>query len=220
MDNKSFIATIAILLLLISLLAEIQVGKVAEADPFFIYKTVNPVPGTIPPIITILSPQNNTIYSPNEVIVSFNVSKPQLAAWDSSIIGVEYTSDNDTIQIFSIWKDGSASSASAIPEFNTTFALPSLPIGNHSLTVKADGVVLKADVLEIFYMNSSSTTFFTVGTPPTPQPSPALASLNYYGDAQQTELMLLGTLALTLGLGSLAYFYFEKGEKGKSKLEK
>jgi hypothetical protein len=59
MIKKSFIAVIAILFILISLLAGPQIAKVAKADPFFIFHQVDPVPGTIPPTITILSPQSN-----------------------------------------------------------------------------------------------------------------------------------------------------------------
>lgn len=91
-----------------------------------------------------------------------------MASWESSIIDIEYTLDNATAQVFSMWNQESAGpeGIAGIPEFNTTFTLPSLPTGNHNLTVSAEGVELNFSPLEIFYINSSSTTFFTVGTPP------------------------------------------------------
>jgi hypothetical protein len=36
--------------------------KMAEANPFFAYTFIEPIPETIPPKITILSPQNNSAY--------------------------------------------------------------------------------------------------------------------------------------------------------------
>jgi hypothetical protein len=62
MANKMF-AAITNLFTVASLLVALQV-EVAKADPFFMWTPVDPPPGSIPPTITILSPQNNTIYSP------------------------------------------------------------------------------------------------------------------------------------------------------------
>ena len=176
MSDKAFIAAITVSLLLISSLAGMLAVEVAEANPFFMFHQVDQVPGTIPPNITIYSPKNNTAYSSNNITVSFNVDRPQLnGCRGTAIIDVKYTLDGATTQAFSIWRGNSASNSNAIPEYNTTFALPSLPAGTHSLTVYADAVVYVVD-LDIFFINSSSTTLFATSTQPrepTPTPSPS-----------------------------------------------
>jgi hypothetical protein len=55
MIKKSFIAVVTILLLVISILAELQVFEVVEANPYY------------PPIWKVESPQNNTIYNTNNI---------------------------------------------------------------------------------------------------------------------------------------------------------
>ena len=170
---KKLLATTIIIALIVTFVVGMQVIEVVVADPFWIYKIIDPIPGTIPPVITIISPLNNTTYPSDGIIASFNVSKPQLGTRASSIIDVTYTLDGETVQAFTIWKNGSASSGSGIPRFNTTFSLPSLHAGKHSLTVEANGVVFAGGEsgLDIFFINSNSTTFFTVGIPSTSQPS-------------------------------------------------
>ena len=172
-------ATIIILAFLISLVDGMQVVEVAKANPFFIFHQVDPVPGTIPPNITISSPQNNTVCSSDKITVSFNVSRPQLGTCDTAIIDIKYTLDSETIQAFTIWRGGSASNSWAIPEFNTTFTSPSLPTGNHHFTVTAEGVVYAGN-MSIFFIDGSSTTSFAIGTQPlqlspNPTQTPTLA---------------------------------------------
>ena len=174
MSIKAFIAAITVSVILISIACGMLSVEVAEANPFFMFHLVDQVPGTIPPNITISSPKNNTVYSLDNIIVTFNVDRPQLdGCRGTAIIDVKYTLDGGTTQAFSIWRGNSASNSNAIPEYNTTFTLPSLPTGNHSLTVYAEGVVYVVD-LDIFFINSSSTTFFATGTQPN-EPSPSLS---------------------------------------------
>jgi hypothetical protein len=169
--NKSFIAAVTIALMLISTFG-LQLVKEARADPFFIFHQVDPVPGTIPPNITISSPQNNTVYASNEVTISFDVNKPELGACQANIIDVTYILDNERTDAFSIWRGGSASNAWAVPEFNTSFVSPWLPAGTHSLTVSAQGVVYCGG-MDIFFINSSSTTLFIITSTQALKSSPA-----------------------------------------------
>ena len=194
--KRTALAIALILALSVSLMVGVFV-KVVEADPFFIFKNIDPIPGTIPPNITISSPQNNTGYSSDKITVSFNVSKPQLGKFGTSIIDITYTLDNVTVQVFTIWKGESASSSSGIPEFNTTFTLPSLTTGNHSFTVKANGVVF-ASGLDIFFMNSSSTTFFTIAEEPEPQQSEPFPTAYSMGTVGIIILILLGAIVYIL----------------------
>ena len=140
-----------------------QVVKVAEANPFWMFHLIDPIPGAIPPKIIIFDPLNNTAYSSDNITMSFYVDRPKLDMKGSSIINVTYTLDDKTVQAFTIWKDGGAGSDSGIPNFNMSFSSPSLSTGNHYLTVYAEGVVF-AGGLNIFFMNSSSTILFAIGT--------------------------------------------------------
>ena len=85
--KKSFIATITILFILISLLAEIQI-EVIDANPYvddYVYNDILPPTGTQPPKVTIHSPQNHSLHQQN-VTLNFDVSIPN-------------PSDNKSIQI-------------------------------------------------------------------------------------------------------------------------
>jgi hypothetical protein len=170
MNKKTFMATIIISAFFVSLVAGMQVVEVAKANPFFAFNQIEPIPGTIPPNITIISPQNNTAYTSDKIAVIFNVSRPLLGTCNTAIIDIKYTLDNETTQAFTIWSGNSASNAWAIPEYYTTITSPSLPTGNHNLTVTAEGVVYTGN-MSIFFIDGASTTFFTTGTQPL-QPSP------------------------------------------------
>ena len=215
MIKKSVIAICSIFLLVISILSAMQV-EVVEANPFWIYDLIEPIPGTIPPKITMFSPQNSTVYSSDNITISFYVDKPKLDKHDSSIINITYTLDDKTVQAFTIWKNGGAGSDSGIPNFNTSFTSPPLSTGNHNLTVYAEGVLF-AGGLAIFFMNSSSTIFFTIGTPSL-EPSPTQSSIptlqptvntDTYVDYVVSNLpYILGIIAIVIVviLGLLVYF--------------
>jgi hypothetical protein len=131
MTLQPSMATIIILAFLVSLGASMQAVELVLADPFFIFHPVDPLPGTIPPTITIVSPQNNQTYYTDKVVICFNVSKPQLGNCETAIIEVKYTIDSVTTEAFSIWRQTggegvSASSSWAVPEFDTIFTSPSL----------------------------------------------------------------------------------------------
>ena len=173
--NGKSIAKIAVLLLLI-FLADVQVVEVARANPFppFFHK-VDPIPGAISPRITISSPQNNTVSSSNSITVNFNVSKPQPPKWNSSIIEIRYTLDGRSNLLYYVGYEKTPSGIPGITQYNTTFTLSYLPIGNHNLTIIAEGVVANYKTQELFYLNSYSTVLFATGTQPL-QPSPPSAT--------------------------------------------
>ena len=159
------------ILVIIFLIEPIAQDVIVEANPYWIFKRVDPVPGATIPGITVLSPKNSTAYLPNGVTISFRVSKPYLAGWETALTEINCTIDSNKTQLFSIWHQ----SVSAIPDFGYNLTLSSLPLGNHSITVEAEGNVYRSGPLEIFFLNSSSTTFFTVDTHPSqPIPSPSI----------------------------------------------
>lgn len=174
--TKKSMAGIAVILLLSSLVG-LQAVEVVKANPFWIFHPIEPIPGTVPPRIIIFNPQNNTAYSSDNITISFYLDKPKLDMHDSSIINITYTLDDKTEQAFTIWKNGGAGSDSGIPNFNTSFISPTFSTGNHRLTVYAEGVVF-AGGLNIFFINSSSTIFFAIGTQPfQPSPTPTTTPL-------------------------------------------
>jgi len=203
-------------ILAVSILIGIQAVEVTNANPFFMYQTIDPIPGAIPPTITINSPNNNSVYSPGNLTFSFNVSKPQLdssianspARYYAYITSIYYTLDNgNETRVYYNYNNGVGSKG--VPEFNTTITLPSLSIGSHSIKVKAYGIV-NPDHLYIFGMESNSTTFFTIENQPITQTSVIENLLN------PTSLIaiLSSIAALSIVLISLVY---SKRRKGKSR---
>jgi hypothetical protein len=161
--KKTFIAATVMLAFLLSLVSGMQTLKVAKANPFFMFNQVDPDPSTIPPRITISSPQNDTLYSSDSIAINFEVNRPLLGTCDTDIFDVKYTLDNEAaVQAFTIWHGNSASNTNAVPEFGASYTSPSLPAGNHRLTVTAEGVVYVGN-LSIFFIGSSSTTLFATG---------------------------------------------------------
>ncbi len=196
---------------LLTLVVGMQVVEIVEANAFWIYKTVDPIPGAVPPTIIMLNPQNNSVCSPDEVAVSFNVSKPQFGTSFTSITYVYYAVDNgEDIKLYSPYINGSGTTG--VPEFNTTFILPSLSTGNHVLTVKAHGVVLPGG-LDIFYMNSSSTTFFTVDSQPAQLSPTSSQSINSDYSLNPLFLPAIFSVVVIVVVASFTIVYFKRHNK-------
>jgi len=173
MSKKAFIATITISLIFVSTLVSLQTFQEVKANPFFIYHQIDQVAGTIPPNVTISSPQNGSLQTP-EVNISFHVDRPILNECSTDLISINYSLDDQSFEAFSIWHGGS-SSVSPIKEYRTTLVTTSLGYGNHSLRVSAEGVV-NAENMSYFLIDSSSTTYFIEGNSPTPTIAPTLTS--------------------------------------------
>jgi hypothetical protein len=161
--KRTALALTLTLVLLMAIMFGVQFVTVVEANPFFMFDYIDPIPGAIPPTITISNPQNSTVYSSDIITVSLNISKPQQAGWISSITEVEYSLDNHApVRIYYYWW---SNEGSGTPEFNTIFSLYLLSPGQHSLTVKADAAVRTWTTMEIFWIRGTSTTIFTAGAP-------------------------------------------------------
>jgi hypothetical protein len=160
--KRTALAVMLVSSLLFSLAAGLLVVKEAKANAFFIFTSVDPIPGTIPPIITVSSPQNNTLYNSNTVYVSFNVSKPQPPrSLDAGINSVRYTLDGNRTGLY-YCTHYSSDYPPGLPQFSYSKNL-TLPEGTHTLLIEAGGVVLPGD-MTIFGMGSSVRVFFTVDT--------------------------------------------------------
>jgi len=193
--------------LAVSILIGTQVVRVAEANPYWIWKTIDPVPGAIPPTITVLNPKNYTTYSQNEFAVDFVVSVPMLNKSDIQGRGVvsdiTYSIDNGPV----IQSSTIDSSQSVNPKYETNVSLHSLLQGDHNLIVRANGLVLiSSPEMEKFYISSSSTTFFTIGTPSTaPQrPNGHLLSPAF--------LAAITIVIVIVAVASIALVYFKRGK--------
>jgi hypothetical protein len=93
---KRGVAAAFVSALLLSLTAGVLVVEEAKANPFIIFEAATPIPGTIPLIITMSSPENNTEYTSNNVHLSFNITKPQPPTdLEAGITVVRYTLDNN-----------------------------------------------------------------------------------------------------------------------------
>ncbi len=136
-----------------------QLPDVARANPWFIFTQTEPVEGTVPPIINILSPKNNTAYNSDTVLFSFSVTGPKPPV--DLPIGFRminyYLDDNYTVLEYSIKVN--SSSTSEVPQYTYSVNL-TLPKGGHYIKVDADGVVFPGN-LSIFDVGSSSTVIFT-----------------------------------------------------------
>jgi hypothetical protein len=202
--RKIRFVTVAVCAILVLIVAGMQVIELVDANPYWIYKQVNPLPDTIPPTITMFSPLNNATYSSGRITVSFNVSRPQLATSWTNIFLINYTLDNkqnivvysENLNVNTLDREGTQT-----PEFKTTFTLPILPTGNHTLTVQALGAVVPSH-LEIFYINSTSTTFFTVETRQSLQESQTNYLLNQTFLTAIVSVIVIAIVALV----SLVYF--------------
>jgi hypothetical protein len=160
--KRTALAVTLVLSLLFSLEAGLLVVHEAKANPFIIFEATDPIPGTVPPIITVFCPQNNTVYHSGTVLLSFNVSKPQPpTSLDSGINFVRYILDGNYTALYFL-NHYSSGSPPGLLTFNCSENL-TLPEGCHTLVIEANGVVLPGN-MTIFGMSSSSTISFTVDT--------------------------------------------------------
>jgi len=152
---------LTLILTLFSVTFGVQAVKEAKANPFIIFEPATPIPGTIPPIITMSSPENNTAYESNNFYLSFNITKPQPPiALESGITVVRYTLDNNRTGLY-FCNHYSSDYPPGIPKFSYSKNL-TIPEGNHTLVVYSRGVVLPGNST-LYSVSSSSTVFFTIG---------------------------------------------------------
>jgi hypothetical protein len=205
---------LAIMLMLALLFSSVELVKMAEANFMWIFATVDPVPGTIPPNISIIKPQNNTSYSSNNITVSFSVRTAELDDWASFIHIVEYSLDEGNLI--------PVNNSEVLELFDAALNLTLLPSGKHSLTVTAEVVVYRGEPMEKFFLDTNSTVYFSIGsedystTPsPSPEPTPTPTDPNMGPTSPpdreplltQEQVLIIGVTisVLAVGLGLLVY---------------
>ncbi len=144
--------------LLITAVAGTQIVNLAEANP---HLYMDPPKNAKPPVITILSPENNTALPNNEVPFAFTVSPPDLeSGWSMSLGGVKYREDWNNADIILSGPRGS--------QFNFSTMLKYVPEGNRSIRIGVistfwryeDGIPLSYDLW------TEALASFTVDTAP------------------------------------------------------
>jgi hypothetical protein len=169
MNKKTIKAAIALSITIILMVAGANFVINVKANPFMLYHHIDPIPGTIPPSITIFGPQNNTVLNSNSVYFGFNASKPQPPVlMEVGIIIITYSQDNsEPTDLYSIYNRNMTFRNGVPPglqDFNYSTNL-TLPQGNHQISIHTYNVALSND-LGMFGMDSYATVFFTINTSP------------------------------------------------------
>ena len=153
---KKLLATTIILVILLAIAISTIGFDAVDANPFGLAKQINPPPDAKPPIVSIQSPRNNTSYS-GTFNISFSVEEPQYFS-STAIANVWYTIDNTTISIpYEHWTLTQGPGAS---QYSTSIIAPTLPAGNHSLKIRAQGG--SYDFYNFFLIDGYSQVYFTV----------------------------------------------------------
>ena len=200
---------------LLSLLMVSQAISIVSANPWFMSKQIDPPSGAIPPIISINNPKNNAIYS-GTFNISFSVKKAQYSNYFSDIFDVTYIIDNESVTI------PHNGDVLAISQYTTSFVVPTLANGNHSLTAKARGIVYELFSV-FFYMDSSSQVYFvtsdnsTQTNPPNETINEGSASNNpATSGVSNTKLVVAIVSSIVIvAVASLSLVYFKKHKKNK-----
>lgn len=162
--NRLLFATF-VSVLIISALFGTEFVHVARANPWLFVTFGPPIPGTIPPFISIYSPQNNTVCASN-VYLSLHISKPLLPAPLNStyngLTTIWYALDGNVSGLYFCSEysgHGALGYAPAgVPEFNYSINLI-LPGGKHSIEIFGAGIAFAES--GAFFVNSTSTVVFT-----------------------------------------------------------
>jgi hypothetical protein len=217
MNRTALVVTLA---LLFSMLITVLTFKTANANPWILFSSTEPVPGTVPPIITMSYPVNNTVYTSNTVSFSFNVTKPQPPTiMQSGINYVRYRLDGNVTGLY-FCSHYSSMETPGIPEFSYSENV-TVPNGSHTLIVEASGVVLPGN-MTIFMLTSNFAVHFNVDATetaapspsPTPTPSPVATPTPTLTEEPQTAqfetILGVGITAVVIGAGLGLLLYLMK----------
>lgn len=143
MDTKTVLAKAFIAVILLPALIGVQLVNLTRANPYAYGGEVPPKPDTIPPIISILYPKNNTAYNVNYVALTFDVSAPTGPTVYSPILRfIYYKTDWQQNEVF-VYNKYTSDSSSGYPtngrlaSFSSNLNLTGIPEGNHSVIVIA-----------------------------------------------------------------------------------
>lgn len=181
MQRKKILLSMVLLLLLSSLIAFLF-SNLANANPMIISDNlgiISPDSKTKPPIVSMLTPENNTAYTTNIISFSINVSVGESSTASSKFIRKVYYKADWQIENTSIYEfnptNSSVITEPIITKLYKTFNLTGIPDGFHSFTVYSEEkgsyyshtderLPFLYEYYYLFEINGSSTVFFTVDT--------------------------------------------------------
>ena len=161
MSRKTFMAAVLLSMILVFLTLGLETINPVKANPWFMYTYVTPIPGTIPPTITVYSPTNNTVYTSRDFTLNFTVSKPQTPTpMTVGITLVKYAIDGSyPTVIYDFFRLPVQSLTSpGVQEFNHSSNI-TLSAGTHNITIYTSAIVLPGH-LTFFNINSTANIFF------------------------------------------------------------
>ncbi len=159
--KRTALALTLVAALLLSAVAGTRLFNYAEANPYLYGGGTSPPEGTVPPMISIVSPGNNTGYASNNISVVFNVT------FTYFLTDICYEVD---------WQEGNTSvyhtnspyysGIRGVSEFFYNETLVGIPEGKHSLSiiVMAEGGYVKDQTVYYFNIGSPSSVYFTINS--------------------------------------------------------
>ncbi len=125
------------------------------------YQTIPPPPGASPPILSIQTPKNNTIYNVNNVTINFNVSLLQ-GLGISSITKVTYNTTWLDKRVY-VHQRSSNQDSNLFVNCSDSYIVPD---GNHTITINTfgSGVINGYFSSSLFDMSTNAVIHFTVDT--------------------------------------------------------
>jgi hypothetical protein len=208
--RRTALAFIFISVLLFSAVAGTQLVSLGKADPYFSFEEVQPDTDTKPPIISIFSPINNTIYSPNNFALTFNVTVGESkTASEKVIFYVQYMADWQYNTTY-FYTEGNPT------YFSYDMNLTGIPEGNHSIlfyAIERGTYTRNSGLTYAFAINSSSTVFFTIDSSFHQQSEPSNNS-EPFPTTTLVAFVSAASVAIA-GLGLLVYFNKRKRQVGK-----
>lgn len=155
MKNKA-LAMVFVLALLLSVMAGTPFVSLGEANPNWRPWETTPSYDVKAPVISIFSPENNTVFNRDNIVLSFKVDVGE-SETDLEMEFVRYETDwqHDNLDHFLLLKSSS---------FSHEVNLTGIPEGNHSIVFQAiESGTYKS---RSFNLDSSETIYFTIDTSP------------------------------------------------------
>ena len=125
------------------------------ANPYWWYESVPPDSSTNPPVISVVSPENNSVISEDNLVLSFQVKTGKSKrALDTLLFFVDYTTDweNNNSDHFAPWSKKS---------FSHEINLTKIPEGTHSINITATELGTYPSATK-FVIESAQTIYFTI----------------------------------------------------------
>ena len=166
--KKRVLLVVSVLALLVSSVAGTLLVSLAEANPLWFIPHVQPDETTKPPVISIFSPENNTVYNTDTVVLSFNVDAGESETASTvalDIIWYDTSWYNDNVDSFLYSPRSPVNTENKIyfsnsSSFAYNLSLTGIPDGNHGIILHAKEHGYYED--ELFINTSSEKVSFTV----------------------------------------------------------